>query len=150
MRGSRHRSYRPFNHPSQDQVTPKQPTNQTRIYTKMKITLNTYQIADELKRDSNARWSYNGSLALAEYLEEYEDGTGEQMELDTCSIRCEFSEHSSLLEWAQEYFSNALEELGFDETAENDDDEIDAKIKEYIEDHGTLIEFDGGVIVSSF
>tara|TARA_R110000868_G_scaffold268494_1_gene527682 strand:+ start:989 stop:1339 length:351 start_codon:yes stop_codon:yes gene_type:complete len=116
----------------------------------MKITLNTYQIADELKRDTNARWSYNGSLALAEYLEEYEDGTGEQMELDTCAIRCDFSEHSSLLEWAQDYFSNALEELGFDETAENDDDEVDSKIREYIEDHGTLIEFEGGVIVSSF
>ncbi len=116
----------------------------------MKITLNTYQIADELKRDTCARWSYNGSLALAEYLEEYEDSTGEEMELDTCAIRCDFSEYASLLDWAHEHFSNALEELGFDETAENDDDEIDAKIKEYIQDHGTLIEFDGGVIVSSF
>jgi len=116
----------------------------------MKITLNTYQIADELKRDTCARWSYNGSLALAEYLEEYEDSTGEEMELDLCSIRCDFSEHSSLLEWAHDYFSNAIEELGFDETEENDDDEVDSKIREYIQDHGTLIEFDGGVIVSSF
>jgi len=116
----------------------------------MKITLNTYQIADELKRDTCARWSYNGSLALAEYLEEYEDGTGEQMELDTCAIRCEFSEHSSLVEWADEYFSNALEELGFDETEENDDDEVDSKIREYIQYRGQLIEFDGGIIVSNF
>jgi hypothetical protein len=116
----------------------------------MKITLSTYQIADELKRDTCARWSYNGSLALAEYLEEYEDSTGDEMELDTCAIRCDFSEHSNLQEWAHQYFSNALEEMGFDETAENDDDEIDAKIREYIQDHGTLIEFDGGVIVSSF
>ena len=116
----------------------------------MKITLNTYQIADELKRDTCARWSYNGSLALAEYLEEYEADSGEQMELDTCAIRCDFSEYASLLDWAHEHFSNALEELGFDETAENDEDEIDAKIKEYIQDHGTLIEFEGGVIVSSF
>ena len=116
----------------------------------MKITLNTYQIADELKRDTNARWSYNGSLALAEYLEEYEADSGDEMELDTCAIRCDFSEHSSLQDWAHDYFSNALEELGFDETAENDDDKIDAKIREYIQDHGTLIEFDGGVIISSF
>ena len=116
----------------------------------MKITLNTYQIADELKRDTCARWSYNGSLALAEYLEEYEADSGEQMELDTCAIRSDFSEHSSLLEWAHQYFSNALEELGFDETAENDSDEVDSKIREYIQDHGTLIEFDGGIIVSQF
>jgi hypothetical protein len=116
----------------------------------MKITLSTYQIADELKRDTNARWSYNGSLALAEYLEQYDSDNGEDTELDLCSIRCDFAEHSSLLEWAHQYFSNALEELGFDETAENDEDEIDAKIREYIQDHGTLIEFEGGVIVSSF
>jgi len=116
----------------------------------MKITLNTYQLADELKKDTNANWSYNGSLALAEYLEQYEADIGEQMELDLCSIRCDFSEHSSILDWAHDHFSNALEELGFDETEENDDDEIDAKIREYINDHGTLIEFDGGIIVSSF
>jgi len=116
----------------------------------MKNTLNTYQIADELKRDTCARWSYNGSLALAEYLEEYEADSGEQMELDTCAIRCDFSEHSSLVEWAHQYFSNALEELGFDETAENDSDEVDSKIREYIQDHGQLIEFEGGVIVSQF
>ena len=116
----------------------------------MKMTLNTYQIADELKRDTCARWSYNGSLALAKYLEEYEADNGEETELDLCSIRCDFSEYASLLDWAHEHFSNALEELGFDETAENDDDEVDSKIREYIQDHGTLIEFEGGVIVSSF
>jgi hypothetical protein len=116
----------------------------------MKITLNTYQIADELKRDTNARWSYNGSLALAKYLEEYEADNGEETELDVCSIRCDFSEYASLLDWAHEHFSNALEELGFDETVENDDDEVDSKIREYIQDNGTLIEFEGGIIVSSF
>jgi hypothetical protein len=116
----------------------------------MKMTLNTYQIADELKRDTCARWSYNGSLALAEHMEEYEESTGEEMELDVCAIRCDFSEYSNLLDWAHEHFSNALEELGFDETEENDDDEVDEKIRSYIQDHGQLIEFDGGIIVSQF
>jgi hypothetical protein len=31
-----------------------------------------------------------------------------------------------------------------------DPEGTDAKIKAYIQDHGTLIEFEGGVIVSSF
>ena len=116
----------------------------------MKITLNTYEIADELLKDTNASWSRAGALALAEYLEEYEESTGEEMELDTCAIRCDFSEYASLQEWAHDHFSNALEELGFDETEENDDDEVDSKIREYIQDHGQLIEFDNGVIVSQF
>lgn len=116
----------------------------------MKITVSTSQAAGELMSDTNANWSRAGAYALAEYLEEYEESTGEEIELDTCAIRCDFSEHSSLQDWAHDYFSNALEELGFDETEENDDDEVDEKIRSYIQDHGQLIEFDGGIIVSSF
>ena len=117
---------------------------------KMKMTLNTYQIADALNNDTCARWSYNGSLALAEYLEEYEESTGEELELDVCAIRCDFSEHSSLQDWASDYFSNDSwrEEMNIEE--EDGDDDIDDEIRRYIQDHGQLIEFDGGVIVSSF
>ena len=114
------------------------------------MTLNTYQIADALKNDTCARWSYNGSLALAEYLEEYEESTGEEMELDVCAIRCDFSEYSSLQDWASDYFGNDSwrEEMNIEE--EDSDDDIDAEIRRYIQDHGQLIEFDGGIIVSSF
>jgi hypothetical protein len=105
----------------------------------MKITVSTSQVANELMSDTNANWSRAGSFALAEYLEQYEADSGEEIELDVCAIRCDFSEHSSLQDWAHQYFSNAL-----------DDDEVDSKIREYIEDHGTLIEFEGGIIVSSF
>jgi hypothetical protein len=112
----------------------------------MKMTLNTSQIADALKNDTCARWSYNGSLALAKYLEEYEESTGEELELDVCAIRCDFYEYSSLLDWADEY-------LGEDNSKLDDDDAIcerENEIREYIQDHGQLIEFDGGVIVSRF
>lgn len=116
----------------------------------MKMTLNTYQIADELLKDTNVCWSRAGAFALAEYLEEYEENTGEEMELDVCAICCDFYEYSSLQDWAHDHFSNAWQELGFDETEETDDDEFEEKIRSYIQDHGQLIEFDGGVIVSRF
>jgi len=115
----------------------------------MKITLNTYQIADELKRDTNARWSYNGSLALAEYLEEYEADSGDEMELDTCAIRCDFSEYDSLHDWARDFFIDWRGDLSLPEGMAGEEEEEDA-IRCYIQDHGTLIEFEGGVIVSSF
>ena len=119
----------------------------------MKMTLSTHQIADALKNDTCARWSYNGSLALAEYLEEYEESTGEELELDVCSIRCDFGEYSSLREFADEYFGTTsrnswADDIGAD--SDDDDDAIDDKIREYIQDHGQLIEFEGGIIVSSF
>jgi len=110
----------------------------------MKQTLNTHHIADALHSDENASWSWAGALALAQHLEELEESMGEEMELDIVAIRCDFSEFETLQAWALDYFggeSYALERLP---------DLEDETIRDYILDHGTLIEFDGGIIVSSF
>lgn len=123
----------------------------------MKTTLNTSDIARALHRDDNANWSWNGAKALAEHLEQIEEDTGEEMELDVCAIRCDFSEYESLAAWASDYFRNQADAvdrlgltLGMDGSIDEDSEEIDDLIRSYIQDHGTLIEFDGGVIVSSF
>jgi hypothetical protein len=125
--------------------------------TTMKTTLNTSDIARALKSDENAAWTWNGAKALAEYLEQLEEETGEEMELDVCAIRCDFSEFSSLEAWAADYFRNQADAvdklcltLGMDGSIDEDSEEIDDLIRSFIQDHGTLIEFDGGVIVSSF
>ena len=115
----------------------------------MKITLNTLQIADQLKSDSNARWSYNGARALAEYLDTDENADAE---FDYVEIRCEYSEYCGVQAWAIEYFgglSQAIEEFGED-AREFSDGNCDDDIRSYIQDHGTLLEFDGGIIVSQF
>lgn len=120
----------------------------------MKMTLNTHQIADLLHADSCANWSRAGALALAEYLEELEDSTGEEMELDTCALRCDFAEYSSLQAWIVEHYGQplctAMESAGIDLDGDEDEDAIDGLIRSHIEDHGQLVEFTGGVIVSSF
>ena len=131
---------------------------QNTTYQTMKTTLTTSDIARALKSDQNAAWTWDGAKALAEYLEEYEESTGEEMELDVCAIRCDFSEYESLEDWAVEYFSDSKQasdamglELDMDgETWTGDKEEIQDAIRSYIRDKGTLIEFDGGVIVSSF
>lgn len=122
----------------------------------MKTTLTTYQIADALESDDNANWSHAGALALAEYLEELEADTGEEMELDIVAIRCDFSEYANLQEWVSEHFgsgSHTADTFGLNmdgETSQEDDDEINEKIRQYIQDRAQLVEFDGGIIVSSF
>jgi hypothetical protein len=124
----------------------------------MKKTLTTYDIAHELLQDDNASWTRAGAFALAEYLEECEESTGEEMEMDVVAIRCDFSEHSSLEDWASDYFSDSKQasnamglELDMDgETWMGDEEEIQDAIRSYIQDNGQLIEFDGGIIVSSF
>jgi len=116
------------------------------------MTLSTNQIATELKNDTCARWSWDGAFALAEYLEELEDSTGEEMEFDPVAIRCDFSEHDSLQEWAADYFGTPLAEWADDigTDADADDDTLDEKIREYLQVRGQLIEFPGGIIVSNF
>jgi len=109
----------------------------------MKTTLNTSDIARALKFDVNAAWTWDGARALAEYLEEYEESTGEELELDLCAIRCDFSEFASLEAWASDY---GMQEDSLDDGREDRKDNI----RSFIRDNGQLIEFDGGIIVSSF
>lgn len=80
-------------------------------------------------------------MALVEYLEELEEDCGEEIEFDVVGIRCDWSEHASLEDWANDY--------GFKPEAE-EEREREEEIRDYIQDHGHLIEFQGGVIVSSF
>ncbi len=117
----------------------------------MKKTLSTSDIAHALKQDENANWSWAGAQAMAEWLEETEEDTGAEIELDVVSIRCDYSEYSSLEDWADEYFQDSQasdEENGADN--ESTDEEIEKMLRENIKVTVHLIEFAGGVIVSSF
>ena len=115
----------------------------------METTLSTSEAADILFNDKNANWSYNGSIALVEHLEGYEESPGEELKFDYVAIRCDFSEYASLQEWAHNYFGEEyIDALAINITSSYD--AMRDKIRDYINDHGELIEFDGGVIVSSF
>jgi hypothetical protein len=118
----------------------------------MKQTLTTHDIATALHSDEYGGWSWAGALALAEYLEEYEEDCGEELELDVVAIRCDYSEYKSLSEWIDGYWGNTdhWAGMGIDPEGTVDQDEKDDLIREYIRDHGQLVEFDGGVIVSAF
>jgi GTP-binding protein EngB required for normal cell division len=131
-------------------IDKQKPKNKPKKSNQMKTTLSTSHAAEILANDENSSFSRLGAYALVEYLEQMEEDCGEEIEFCHVAIRCDYSEYDSLQEWAHEYFSNALQELGFDETEENDDDKVDEKIREYIQDRGQLIEFSGGIIVSSF
>jgi len=48
-------------------------------------------------------FSRAGLFALYDYLEQYEEDTGEQIELDVIAICCEYSEYESLEEFQEDY-----------------------------------------------
>lgn len=110
----------------------------------MKYELSTTEAAEMLFNDEWANWTRNGSYALVEYLENLEDDLGEEITFCPVVIRCDFTQHHSLEDWALDYWGStekANKEIG------GADDE---KIREFIQDRGQLIEFEGGIIVSSF
>jgi hypothetical protein len=108
----------------------------------MKETLATHEIARKLREDENAGWSYAGALALAEYLEQYEEDSGSEMEFDRVGIRCEWSEYASATEAASDY--------DWEADKDSDEDQNEAAALEFLQGRRAVIEFDGGVIIQNF
>ena len=102
----------------------------------MKVILSTNELIDELRRDEYASWSYDGAKALADYLEEYEESTGEELEFDPVAIRCEFTEYESAIHaaWQCSHVGYRTEKAAL----------------EYLQDHTNVITYDGGVIIQDF
>lgn len=118
----------------------------------MKTTLTTTEAAHRLIDDNNANWSRAGAYALAEYLEELEEDIGEEFEFCPVAIRCDYHQYDSLEDWAEEQWQNntaMLDALNL-EGDEDDGNLILEAVREFIRDRGTLLEFAGGIIVSSF
>ena len=68
----------------------------------MKQTVNFSMFCDAfLIRKEN--FSYAGLEALYDYLENLEEETGEEMELDAIALCCEYSEYSGIEEFQQDY-----------------------------------------------
>lgn len=109
-------------------------------------TLTPSQAADKLRKVyDGSSFTYSGALALCEYLDELSEDR--PIEFDPIGWCCEFSEHASLIEWAKDCgFTLGGMQPDYDEPAPS----LDTAIREHIQDHGTLIEFEGGVIVSAF
>jgi len=71
------------------------------------------------------QFSYDGLKALFEWFEEYENDTGEEMELDVVAICCEFTEYESLKEYNEDYDKEyeEIEAISDDTTLIKIDDE---------------------------
>jgi hypothetical protein len=86
------------------------------------------------------QFSYDGLTALFEYLEDFEEQTGEQIELDVVALCCDFSEYENAIEFIKDYGCN--EDVPEDESEEN--------ALEWAKEKTTVIEFDTGIIIQAF
>ena len=61
----------------------------------MKTTVNFSQFCDAFNSMGREnQFSYEGKKALFDYLEQYEDDTGEEIELDIIALCCDYSEET--------------------------------------------------------
>ena len=98
----------------------------------MKRTINEHDFVDAFQgTDYQNQFSYEGKVALYEYLTELEDSSGFEMELDVIAICCEYIEYDDFEQFLEDYEDYAKE---------HNIKEIDD-----IAEHTQLIRYDGGL-----
>jgi len=103
----------------------------------MKTTVSLYDFRDAFQRIRPTNFTYEGLEALFDYLEQYEQDCGQELELDVISICCDFSEDS----W------EAIAENYDIEIPDGDEEDKMKAVREYLEDEGVFVgEVEGGFV----
>ncbi len=107
----------------------------------IKNTLSVSQLADLLRDDDNAGWSYCGAEVLAQHLEDLSEDIGEDIEVDVVAIRCDFSEHtlSDLIDLHPSVWESVVRE--FIESGEWDSESYLDDLRDHC---GTVLEVEHG------
>lgn len=78
----------------------------------MKSTVNFSQFIDSFSESYKNNFTYEGKLALFNYLQEYEEDTDTEIELDPVALCCEYTEYENLKELQEDYPNiESIEEL---------------------------------------
>ena len=101
----------------------------------MKQTVTETMFIDAFQAIRPQNFSIAGLRALFAHLEEVEEDTGEEMELDVIALCCDFAEYPDALTVAEDMgWECASEEEAFDR----------------LQSETIVIDFDGGIIIENF
>jgi hypothetical protein len=99
----------------------------------MKTTVNQSEFIDAFHRyDRYDQFGYDALCALFYYMEQLEDDTGEEMELDVIALCCDYSVDS---------FADIASNYSIDIDG-MDDDEARSAVLEYLHDNTTVVDED--------
>ena len=105
----------------------------------MKEEINFSMFCDRFRdMNRNDNFSYDGKKALFDYLQELEDSTGIDIDLDVISLCCEYSEYENLKEYLQNY-NTAIDKEDYTDEGEFNEFEYEKAVEEEIENKTTLI-----------
>ena len=98
-------------------------------------TVDAYRFADEFRRMGREKnFSYEGLMALFRFLQDLAEDTGAPIELDVIALSSEFSEHKTA--------KAAARAFGWERG--------DGNALTWLHERTSVIEFEGGVLVSIF
>ena len=108
----------------------------------MKTTVTFCDFCDAFRKfDRNDTFSYDGKKALFDYLEEVEQSTGEEIELDVIALCCDYDEN---------YTDDIVANYRIDVDGMDDEEKLEA-VREYLQDNTALIgETKNGFIYAAF
>ena len=116
----------------------------------MKQTVTKYMFTEAFRQAGRSeQFSYSGLQALFEYLEEMEEETGEEMELDVIALCCDFSEYETAKEAAEEYGWTAPER-DEGETEDDYEERVEDEAIEHLHNNTQVIKHDDGVIIAAY
>ena len=108
----------------------------------MKATVTSHQFVEAFRAcGRETQFSRAALFALFAHLEDYEESTGAELELDPIGICCEWAEYSSAREAADDY--------GFEPDGD-DDDAREKSALEWLQNQTQVIEFNGGIVIQQF
>jgi hypothetical protein len=108
----------------------------------MKTTVTSYQFVESFRLcGRETQFTRPALFALFDYLEDYEDSFGVELELDPVGICCEWAEYPSALKAANDF--------GFKEVCGNDTD-CEPEALEWLRNQTQVVEFDGGIVIQLF
>jgi hypothetical protein len=104
----------------------------------MKTTVYLNEFRDYFNQVRPNNFSYEGLGILFEYLEQYEEDTGEELELDVIALCCDFSE---------EDFTDIAKSYDIELDEEADEEDQMQTVADYLTDEGVYIGQTGTSII---
>ena len=101
----------------------------------MKTTIELYDFTNNTQLKDN--FSYDGLAALFDYLEDYEQSCGIEIDFDPVALRCEFTEYNNVKDAYGDY-------------QPDDEGLTELEMIEYLQENTQLIEFETGIILQDF
>lgn len=77
--------------------------------------INFSEFCDSFSETYKNNFSYEGKRALFDYLEQYSEDTGENIELDTVALCCEYDEWDDIEQYNENYGTQYIDASDIDE-----------------------------------